>query len=121
MSSIKIARPEQTESSVQFLLGRKNTEELIIERFYVNNFMDVWYQVSKTPSGYRPYDGVASPGLTNALKAMDVKPGDQVLVVRHPSMVHEHRIRLVAPLTDDNKHLIGQRFAAARSLSLELG
>jgi hypothetical protein len=120
MASIKIARPEQTESAIQFLLGRKNTEELIIDLFYVSDFMGVWYQISKSPKGYRPYDGVASPGITKALKAMDVKPGDQVLVVRHPNKVHEHRIRLVAPLTEENRHLVGQRFTAPKSLSLGL-
>jgi len=120
MASIKVAHPEQTESSIQFLLGRKNTEELMIDRFYVSDFMGVWYQVSKSPKGYRPYDGVASPGLTKSLKAVGVQPGDQVLVVRHPSMVHEHRIRLVAPLTDENRHLVGQRFTAPKSLSLGL-
>lgn len=120
MASIKFARPEQTESSIQFLLGRKNTEELIIDQFYVSDFMGVWYQVSKFPRGYRPYDGVASPGLTKSLKAIDVEPGDAVLVVRHPNKMHEHRIRLVAPLTDANRHLIGQRFMAPRSMSLSL-
>jgi hypothetical protein len=118
MANIKIARPEQTEASVQFLLGRKNTQELIIDVFHVSDFMGVWYQVSKSPKGYRPYDGIASPGLTKSLKALDVKPGDQVLVVRHPSVLHEHRIRLVAPLTDENRHLIGQRFKAPKSMSL---
>ena len=120
MASIQFARPEQTESSIKFMLGRKNSPELIVDVFYVSDFMNVWYQLSKNPKGYCPYDGVASPGITRALKAMDVKPGDQVLVVRHPRRLHEHRVRLVAPLTSDNRHLIGQRFREQKSMSLDL-
>jgi hypothetical protein len=107
MANLIVTPASQTESAIQKLLNSRHIDCLSVQEYHVTDFFGIWMKISRDPTGNLPYDGVASPRLTRQLKQLGVDVGDTVLVAIRPYVLYERSIRLVSPITDSNRHLVG--------------
>jgi len=107
--TIPVVPASQTLNAVHKLLAQPGVFVLELEIFHVTDFFGRWFKLSRDPQNRSPYGELASPQITQDLKALGVKVGDQVLVACIPSSAREVKVRAVAPLTEENLHLAGSR------------
>lgn len=107
--TIPVVPASQTLSAVYKQLAASGVFALELEVFHVADFLGRWFKLTRDPLSKSPYGELASPQITRDLKALGVKEGDQVLVACIPSSARQIKVRAVAPLTDENRDLVGRR------------
>ncbi|NLC21321.1 MAG: hypothetical protein GX771_05325 [Halomonadaceae bacterium] len=107
MAKLIVTSAAQSETAIYRLLNDRNIRSLCVHKYHVTDFFGKWMKISRDPTGDLPYDGVASPRLTRQLKQLGIEVGDEVLVAIQPYVLYERCIRLVSPITNTNRHLIG--------------
>lgn len=118
---IHIVSPSQTSRAIGSVLGRPGKGDLIVEVFYVRAFCGIWYELRRHLDESQRLGGFAAPMLTERLTKYGVQPGDAILVARVPGLDDEFSLRVVSPLSDENRHLIGQVFQRKEVVIPNLG
>lgn len=108
--SIRVVNAKQTKNAIVAVLGKPGKGNLIVEVFHIHAFGGTWFEIHREKEKRSRLGGFASPMLTERLKRHGIAIGDPVLVARVEGLDDEFSLRVVSPLTEDNKCLIGERF-----------
>ena len=109
MQRILVVPASQTEAAILQLEHRPNVGVIEVELYYVADFMGIWLKITQDPKGNSPYNEMASPALTQQLKAEGLGIGDHVIVVRE-ACATSLKVRIVSPISLRNWYLVGKRF-----------
>ena len=88
-----------------------------VSEFIVSDFFDIWMQVSLKSRPSDPRWMLASPGLTQQLKQMNVQPDETVLIAHDPRK-WMLEVLAISPQDDSLKPLIGSEFFSEKAVQV---